>query len=864
MGFLTILSLRISRIHLILSKILVMKKVVLIITLVFFVLMVGLISIPLLFKQSLLEKTKTSINKNINAKVEFEEFHLSLFKNFPKLTLGFGNVSVVGKEEFQSDTLLSIKNASAQTGLAALFKKSGINIEQIVLEQPILNFIAGKSGNVNWDLEVKPETGAQIPSQPASGEIVEPFTLQLDKVEIKDAIIIYDDREINMYQVFDKVNLGVKGKMFGSSTELTVEGKAGSYSLIYDSVKYISNITLETKSLLKVDYDKMDISIAENELFVNRLPMEVTGLIQMPSDSMFFDLTVKTKDSGFENFLALVPPDYEEYLKKVKTTGTATVSGTIKGLYYKEIYPAIDFKVNVANGNFKYQDLPEEIKNIRADISLSKPEGVLDLTVVNIKNARAEIKNNPVDLTLLLKNLVSDPYFDGAFVGKINFGQLKNALPMDSVNISGTIDANLFVKGNYSDIEKEQYDKIKSDGIVLLDNFLYDSPGFTQVISIPSGKLDFSPQYVNLSQLNMKVGQSDFNLTGKINNYLNYLLKDGVLQGDLQLVSSFVNLNELLRLQKKGNAGENAKTKPAVAAASQDSPAGTEKLVFDIPKTIDITFRSKIDKAVFDKLPISAIQGLITARNGKLILNGLNMNMVDGELILTGSYENTVKNNPLFDFNFEVVKFDIPLAYQSLTGFQKILPVGAQSQGKLSATMKMKGQLSESFQIIPSSVNGTGLLNTENLKIIDSPVFNQLKGILLPGMLKNVDIEDINASFNVENGNINLKPFRTKISGQETTIAGTLNVENLISMRMDFNINRDAFGADIQNILGALPGNKRITVVPAGVTINGPVKKPEVKVDLTETRKIITQAAKEGLNESLDKLGKGLKKLLEK
>jgi hypothetical protein len=163
----------------------------------------------------------------------------------------------------------------------------------------------------------------------------------------------------------------------------------------------------------------------------------------------------------------------------------------------------------------------------------------------------AELKNNPVDLTLKLNHLVSDPWFDGAFVGKINFDHLKDALPLDSVNISGMIDANLFVKGNYSSIEKEEYDKIKSDGIVLLDNFLYDSPNFTQKIVVPSGKLDFSPQNVNLSQFNMKVGQSDFNLTGKVYNYLNYIFKDGILQGDMQLVSSFVNINELLRLQKK-------------------------------------------------------------------------------------------------------------------------------------------------------------------------------------------------------------------------------------------------------------------------------------------------------------------------
>lgn len=845
-----------------------MKKVILIIIIVLVVILGTLISIPFFFKQSILEKTKNTINTQLNVEVEFEEFKLSLFKDFPKVTIELQNVSITGKGEFHSDTLLAIKNTQAKMNLISLFKKSERSIEEINLIQPKLNLIVGKTGNANWDVTTEPDLKPQVFVE-KTVEQDDVFALQLDKIEIENAKVVYNDLSINMLQVFDGVALTLNGKMYGSSTELKGVGKVERYTVDYDSVRYISNVSLETSTLLNVDYDKMDIRIIENELLVNRLPMQVTGLIQMPSDSMFFDLSLKTKDSSFDNFLALVPPGYEDYLKKVKTSGSATVSGTINGLYFDENYPAFNLKIDVANGNLKYVDLPEEIKNIKADISIDKPQGDLDLTEVRIKNAHLEIKNNPVDLTLLLKNLVSDPYFDGVFIGKVNFDQLKDALPLDSVNVSGTIDANLFAKGNYSSIEKEEYDKIKSDGVVLLDNFLYDSPDLTQRILIPSGKLDFSPQNVNLSELNMKVGQSDFNLSGKVYNYLNYIFKDGTLQGDLKLGSSYVNLNEILRLQKKkstvaGNkAGieKNVETGSAVTAAPA---ANTEKLAFDIPKNIDFTFRSNIDKALFDKVVISNASGLISARNGKLILNGLNMNMLDGELKLTGSYENTIQNQPFVDLGLEIIKFDIPVAYQSLSGFQKMVPIAEQSEGKLSTTLKMKGQLTPYFKIIPSSMDGTGFFTTENLRIIESPIFKQLKGILLPEKLKNVDIEDFKANFVVENGNIDLKPFNTKIAGQETTVIGTLSAENLINMRMDFKVNRNAVGNDIQSILSVIPGNEKISVLPAGVAISGPVGDPEVKVDLSETRKTVTSAAKEGINDSLKKLGKGFQKLLEK
>ena len=845
-----------------------MKKLVLIIIIVFAVIFGALISIPVFFKQSILEKTKNTINNKLNAEVEFDGFKLSLFRSFPKVTIELQNVSITGKGEFQNDTLLFINTARAKMNLKSLFKKSERSIEEIILIQPKLNLIVGKTGNANWNLTAETEKNPQISDKlPVKQEDV--FTLQLEKIEIEKAEMVYNDHETNMLQLFEGINLSLIGKMYGTSAELKGTGKVDLFTVDYDSVRYISNISLETKALLNVDFEKMDIRIVENELLVNRLPMQVTGLIQMPSDSMFFNLSLKTKDSGFDNFLALVPPGYEDYLNKVKTSGSASVSGTVNGLYFDENYPAFNLKIEVANGNLKYVDLPEEVKNISANISIDKPQGDLDLTEISIKNARFEIKENPVDLTLFLKNLVSDPYFDGAFVGKVNFGQLKDALPLDSVNVSGTIDANLFAKGNYSSVEKEEYDKIKFEGVVLLDNFLYDSPDFTKQILIPGGKLDFSPQNIDLSKFDLKVGQSDFNLTGKVYNYLNYIFKDGTLKGDLQLGSSYVNLNEILRLQKKKNeAAENKTTVEEnvdIAADQHVTPVeNAGKVAFDVPKNIDFTFRSNINKALFDNVKISNISGLITAKSGKLILNGLNMNMLDGDLKLSGSYENTTQNQPFVDFGIEVIKFDIPVAFQSLTGFQKMMPIAGQSQGKLSTTLNMKGQLTPMFKFIPSSIDGTGFFTTENLRIIESPIFKELKGILLPEKLKNVDIDDFKANFIIENGNIDLKPFNTKIAGQETTVIGTLSAENMLNMRMDFKVNRNAIGNDIQNILSVIPGNEKITILPAGVTISGPVGKPEVKVDLSETKKTVTSAAKEGINDSLKKLGKGLQQLFEK
>ena len=431
-------------------------------------------------------------------------------------------------------------------------------------------------------------------------------------------------------------------------------------------------------------------------------------------------------------------------------------------------------------------------------------------------------------------------------------------MPLDSVNIAGMVDANIMSKRHYSDIETENYQRIKSDGAVLLDNFVYQSPKLSKDILVPQGRLDFSPQKINLSRFQLLVGQSDFELSGELRDYLAYLFSKGTIKGDLRLASQHANLNELLRLQVQDESVI-ASTNPA-----SDNQVEPEELAFDIPPRIDLSLRSNIQTAVINRIPIENVNGLIIARDEKLTLDNLNMDMLEGKVEMTGSYQNSPDNRPMFNFGFDLSKIDIPTMYRTLSGIRKLMPMSGSSTGKISSDFKMNGRLDQQLQLIPATINGNGTLSSNNLQIMDSPVFNQLSNIVKKEKLRNVHVDDFSASFNVENGNLLIKPFTTKVIGQQTTVTGSLNVDNLIDMRLDFIVERDAFGPDIQKILAVIPGNQKIKELPAGVNITGPVGDPKVSPDLSETTKAVADATKDDLKDSLDKLGKGILKMFEK
>jgi len=596
-------------------------------------------------------------------------------------------------------------------------------------------------------------------------------------------------------------------------------------------------------------------------LWVNNLPLEINGSFAMPNDSMLFDLAFRSEKSDFATILALVPADYQQYLNKATITGSAEFKGSVKGLFYNEIYPAVDVLLAVNNASFKYQDLPESVQDIQVSAQITKPEGDLNLLKVNVEKAHASIKNNPVDLRILMSDLMTDPNLEGSFSGTIDFASLKQAIPIDSLDVSGIMKAKMQIAGRMSSLEKQDYEKFQSNGEASIRNFRIESNQLTKPVEISQGQIKATTKQITVEQFDGKIGQSDFSLRGNVSNYLAYIFRDDVLKGDFSLKSNFMNFSELSNIQK---SAQKPLEKQAEVKNAPSTPADSV-VAFQVPKNLDLSFQSAIQKALYDKMPISNINGLVKVKDQRLDLNNLSMEMLQGKLAINGSYTSNKENKPLFDFKLNMENVDLPAVYQSLSTVRHYLPIAARSQGKISTQFGLSGMMNEKMNILPTSLNGLGFFNTKNLMIIDSPVFDQIRGIIKKEKLKNVKIDDFTAKFQFENGQLKLNPFKTTIADQQTTIYGNLSAAREINLNLDFILNREDLGADLNKGLGILPGSQNIKMVEASVILKGSLTKPEVSLDLSKARAQIEQEVKkasvEEIKGSVKKIGDELKKL---
>ena len=77
-----------------------LKKVLKITGIVILVLMVIAFILPFIFKGKIMRIAKTQINDNVNARVDFKDIDISLFRHFPRLAVGLENLTVIETADF--------------------------------------------------------------------------------------------------------------------------------------------------------------------------------------------------------------------------------------------------------------------------------------------------------------------------------------------------------------------------------------------------------------------------------------------------------------------------------------------------------------------------------------------------------------------------------------------------------------------------------------------------------------------------------------------------------------------------------------------------------------------------------------------
>lgn len=791
-----------------------MRKTLIILGVGLGLLLLLLVLLPLLFGGRIAERVKSEANQALDAKVDWRDQSLGLFRNFPNLTLSLDELSVVGVGRFEGDTLAAVGRLGVVLDLAsavrtALGGAGPVVVRAVVLDRPRLSLVKLEDGSANWDI-TKADTAAPAP------EAGRPLAVSLRRFEITDGDVVFDNRAANLRASLAGLDQSLAGD-FGNE-QLTIETRAhaDSVTLEFAGLPYLNRVRLDLSTDIAADLAKQSFRLQESGVRLNELTLAFSGSVASTEDRLTLDLAFGAPKTEFRHILSLVPAVYTRDFESVQTSGSLAVSGRVKGDYGEDAFPALSLNAKVENGAFRYPDLPLPARDIALDLAIGNPGGDPDSTTVNLRRFHVVLGSNPVDAVLVVRTPVSDPDVDARVAGKLDLADLRRTFKLEGMQeLAGTVAADAAVRARMSwlDSASPQYDRVAARGTVDLAGVTVKSDSLPHPLTIREASLRLAPQRAELRSFDATIGSSDLRLTGRLDNLLGFVLRDDVLRGSATLASRRFNLDEW-----RSDEGDLS--------------------VIPVPANLDFGFEATVNELLYDDLTMRNARGRLRVKDQRITLENFTFATLGGEFAVNGFYETTDVAKPTFDVGLRIQKLDIPRAFEAFTTVQMLAPVAKYASGTFSTDLKLSGALGQDMRPLFPGLSGQGSLQTSILRLQDFPPLDKIAGLTKLSLLDDPGLKAVRSRFDIRDGRLHVQPFTVGLGETAMTVSGSNGIDQSLDYDLRLQVPRGLLGAEANQAIGGLLSKAAgagldlgaAREIALGIELGGTVTNPSISV----------------------------------
>jgi hypothetical protein len=819
-----------------------MKKKI--IGIVLLIIVAFLIATPLFLESKIDSIVQNYADKNLNAKLSFDDISLSLISSFPKAEISVYNLKITTRAPFNDEILATVKSLSFEMPIGELLKgtEEPLIINEIIVDEMLLILRTNKSGSANYDIVKENKNESETADSKSSG-----FSFDIKNYELNNSAFTYIDEATNTNIYATEINHSGKGVFSGEVSELETKTEAR-IGMSIDSTEYLSNNIVKLDALIDLDLEQEKYTFKANKGYINGLPLEFEGFVQMVGTGQQIDIRFKNPESSFKDFIAVIPKAYAKNIENVNTTGEFSVNGIIKGLVSDETIPTLDINVRSNNASFKYLDLPKSVDNIMINASIKNTTGNVDDTFIDINKLDFKIDEDVFKSEAHIKNLTGNILVQANLDGVLNLANITKAYPVKLENqLSGILKGKLNTAFDMNAIETNAYQRIKNNGTVSISDFVFSSEDIVNPIQINKADLTFKPGTVRLNSFDALTGKSDFSATGTINNLLGFLLSDKKLQGNFNINSNTFAISDFMIEDE------------SVSKASNKTTADNESL--KIPDFLDCTITADAKSVLYDNLTLKNVKGELLIKDQNANLRNMTIDLFNGQLGISGNVS-TKEAKPKFDMKLAMQQFDISQSFEGLDMLKALAPIAKVIQGKLNSTIDISGLLDESFSPDLATITGNALV-----EVITSKV-NANQSIILAGLGSKLDfldfdklnLKDLKTKLSFDNGQVSVKPFTINYKDIPVEVSGTHNFLNTMNYSAVLQVPAKYLGGEVNRLIGKINDSEVAKIsIPVTAKIAGTFTSPNITTDLTSgvsnlTKQLIEIEKQKLIGESTNKV----------
>lgn len=453
------------------------------------------------------------VAKYVNCDVNIEKIDLTLFHDFPKISIQLSDVKVINPmQNSQNDTLAKVENIYLSVNIREFLKNKSLIINDCLLENATVNVFSDENGIDNYDIFI----GNSSPDSDTTQSAMPFNSINLKKVCFKNLNVSYIDLSTNLDALVKNLNLDIKGSMKDDAIDcdLTLKSDFVSCKMLTDSVipQEIINASTEGFSIFfngnikdfndikgdvavgildaclgvqSVEYlnnQKLDFKVTafsfngENANFedadftLDDYSINLAGEASI-SDDIFVNCDFATNHWVLEELMKILPSTILKIIDDAgvkKVEGGIILSGNVNGVYSNDSVgsmPVISVDVKYDNGFVNYSGLPFVLSDIETDLHADLDFG--KNSVVNIKYFDANTPKSKINIAGEVEDVFNKLFCNLKLNADINLQEFQVFLPDDmNAEMRGIAGISANVKGTLDQITNVELSKLKLNGDV--------------------------------------------------------------------------------------------------------------------------------------------------------------------------------------------------------------------------------------------------------------------------------------------------------------------------------------------------------------------------------------------------------------
>lgn len=297
----------------------------------------------------------------------------------------------------------------------------------------------------------------------------------------------------------------------------------------------------------------------------------------------------------------------------------------------------------------------------------------------------------------------------------------------------------------------------------------------------------FNNNEVRIDSMKIVAGDSEIAAKGRLTGLRRALLRNGLMNLDVDITSDGMDANQLLKAYNSGlsfnpedakASMENATNSEFFKMVTSDTTAVSEEVgLIVIPSNLNADISLNAKEIKYSDLNISSLTADLIMKERCVQITNTTAVTNMGDISFDGFYSTKSKKDLKTGFSLNLVDITAEKVISLMPAVDTIMPLLKSFKGMLNCEIACTAQIDTSMNIIMPSINGVMRISGEDLSISDNDMFRTLAQKLLFKNKKEGTIDKMTVEGLIKDNVVEIFPFVLKVDRYTLAMSGIQNLD---------------------------------------------------------------------------------------